>query len=163
MFQKKLRLKTKEVRFLTRKGIRYYGRYFSFHSFPQYPNILHNQISCHISIKYDKRAVHRNKLKKIIINYIQEEDITTKQRTVWWTWKTGYYKIFIGLNKQNIEHFKTKIKDLNKKEQRKTIQQFLAQHFVEREHKLLSFQSKTAHDKHSKNPHSYKKNIQRKD
>ncbi len=140
MFQKKFRLKGKDVRFLTRKWIRYYGKYFSFHSFPQYPNILHNQISCHISIKYDKRAVHRNRLKRIILQYMQKNNIATKKFLTWWNalismynqWKNGYYKIFIGLNKQNIEIFKEKIKKLDKKMQKRTIEQLLTEHFAER-------------------------------
>lgn len=93
MFQQRFRLKTKDVRFLTRKGMRWYGRYFSFHAFPQYPNIPHNQISCHISIKYDKRAVHRNNLKKSILNYIQENNYIAKQRKT--VNNAKYYKVFI--------------------------------------------------------------------
>ncbi len=152
MFQQKLRLRTKDVRFLTRKGNRWYGKYFSFHSFPQYPNIPHNQISCHISIKYDKRAVHRNNLKKIILNYIQEYVLTTKKRN------NTYYKIFIGLNKQNIENFKEYLKSLDETQQRMTVREMLDQHLREREKKLLLYRSRNYNDKkHNPKKHDHKK------
>ncbi len=136
MLQKKFRLGTKDVRFLTRKGVRYYGKYFSFHSFFQYPSILHNQISCHISIKYDKRAVYRNAIKRMILAYIQDMEFVTKQRN------GRYYKLFIGLNKHHIEHFKAKMQQLSHREQKMFVFQALQQHLREREKKLLYQQTK---------------------
>lgn len=132
MLKKQLRLKTKDVKFLTRKGGRYYGTYFSLHSFLQYPNIPHNQISCHISIKYDKRAVHRNTLKKIILQYIQDNKLIHKKRN------NKHYKIFIGLNKKTIPKFKQILEEKDKKDTRKTIHRELELLFKYREYRLLS-------------------------
>lgn len=91
------------MKFLTRKGMKCYTDFFSFHIFPQYPNIPHNQISCHISIKWSKRAVKRVALKRLVIWYVQKNNLINKKI------EEKHYKIFIWLNKNSIEKLKEKM------------------------------------------------------
>ncbi|GHW02569.1 hypothetical protein AGMMS50249_3550 [candidate division SR1 bacterium] len=91
------RLRSKDVRFLTRKR-QYFGTgLFGFFFLRQYPNLQKNQISFHVSIKYSKRATQRNKLKRLVMNYLRDTDATKTQIG------NGYWKIFIVLNKNKLE------------------------------------------------------------
>lgn len=72
MLEKKQRLKTKDVLFLTKKRQFFGNGLFGFFYVQQYPNLKYNQISCHISIKYSKHSCDRNLLKRAIIRRIQE-------------------------------------------------------------------------------------------
>lgn len=103
MLSTKFRLKTKDVKFLVKKGKIIFSKYFWMTYFLQYPNLDYNQISVNIWLKYSKRAVNRNKLKRQIITQIQNHNLTQQKIN----WK--YFKIFIYLNKKNIEETKKQI------------------------------------------------------
>jgi len=75
MFARKLRLKTKEVMFLTKKKQYFGSGLFGFFYFQQYPNLKYNQISFHVSIKYNKHSTARNIIKRAIITRIQMQKI----------------------------------------------------------------------------------------
>jgi len=97
MHPQKQRLTWKEVMFLTRKRNFIPAWQFGFFYFRQYQNNKFNQISSHITLKLDKRAVHRRKIKRIILQYLDSKDVIHKPIN----WK--YRKIFIILNKNQLD------------------------------------------------------------
>ncbi len=96
MLKHKFRLRTKDVRYLTKKKQYCTKWIFGFWRIKQYPNREYNQASCHIWVKLSKNATTRNKIRRIIMNYIRDKDITHNK--INW----DYYKIFINLNKNTI-------------------------------------------------------------
>lgn len=99
MIKSKFRLRTKDVRYLTKKRQYYVKWLFWFRRIPQYPNRQFNQISCHIWVKLSKNATTRNSLRRRIMNIIRDESLSTK----YINWQ--YYKIFVNLNKNSIPDF----------------------------------------------------------
>jgi RNase P protein component len=107
--EKKYRLKTKDVIFLTRKKQFFPNWYFGFFYIDQYKNLSYNQTSCHITLKYSKRSTDRNILKRAVINCILKDKICYNSIT----WK--FYKIFIILNKSKLDNLKQNIESFDKK------------------------------------------------
>lgn len=101
MIKSKYRLRTKDVRYLTKKRQYYVKWLFWFRWITQYPNRLFNQISCHIWVKLSKNATTRNTIRRRIMNIIRDSNISTKEIN------RQYLKVFINLNKNTIpEMFK---------------------------------------------------------
>ena len=107
--EKKYRLKTKDVIFLTRKKQFFPNWYFGFFYIDQYKNLLYNQISCHITLKYSKRSTDRNILKRAITNCVLKDKICS----VPINWR--FYKIFIILNKSKLDILNQNLKSFDKK------------------------------------------------
>lgn len=97
MLAKKLRCTTKEIRFLIKKRSAFFGKYFIFSYWPQYPNNEYNQFSCHVAIKVHKSSVIRNTIKRAIFDRAQYLQQSHPLR--------GYFKIYCHLTKQWIAHF----------------------------------------------------------
>ncbi len=84
--------------------------YFWFFYYDQYPNLKFNQISVNIPLKYSKKAVVRNSLKRKIVSFLQNE---------WYIKKSiggKFYKIFVNLNKKNIWELKSQTEKFDKRE-----------------------------------------------
>jgi RNase P protein component len=107
--EKKYRLKTKDVIFLTRKKQFCPNWYFGFFYFDQYKNLDYNQISCHITLKYSKRSTDRNILKRALTNCIINDKLC-EQNIKW-----KFYKIFIILNKSRLDDLHKNLESFDKK------------------------------------------------
>ena len=124
MLEKKQRLKTKDVLFLTKKR-QYFGNgLFGFFYIQQYPNLKYNQLSCHISIKYSKHSADRNLLKRAIMRRVKTN--------INWEIPTGnsYYKVFILLNKNKLEQLQKDVANQDRKHIISHIQRQFAQSFT---------------------------------
>jgi len=107
--EKRNRLKTKDVIFMTRRKQFFSNWYFGIFYIDQYKNLNYNQISCHITLKYSKRSTDRNVLKRAVINYILKDKVYCNAIS----WK--FYKIFITLNKSKLDNLKQNIENFDKK------------------------------------------------
>ena len=98
MFQKtKYRLRSKDVRFLVRKRQIVFTPHFSILWFKQYLNLPFHQVSVNVWLAFNKSAVARHKLKRIILSELRScLDNNTSING-------KYYKLFFSLNKRNIE------------------------------------------------------------
>lgn len=113
LIKHRFRLRTKDVRYLTKKRQYCVKWIFGFWWIKQYPNKEFNQISCHIWVKLSKKATTRNQLRRVIMNYIRDNNIVSTPIN----WQ--FYKIFVNLDKNKLpdiikyseEHNKS---DLNK-------------------------------------------------
>jgi len=103
------RLNGKDINFLTKKKQYVYAGYFSFFYFKQYENLKYNQISVNISIKLSKSSVLRHIVKRAMLTYVQSNDLITK------TINNGFYKVFVMLNKNQIDALKKLIEKSGKK------------------------------------------------
>lgn len=128
MIAKKYKLKTKDVLFLSRKMQFFSKWYFSFFYFKQYKNLNYNQFSAHISIKYNKKAVYRNILKRAVFEFIIIENLIKTPI------KGEFYKIFVMLNKNRIEDLKKYFESFDKN----TISKYTKE---ELRNSFISFQS----------------------
>ena len=121
LIKHKFRLRTKDVRYLTKKRQYSTNWIFSFRWVKQYPNKEFNQISCHIGIKLSKKATTRNQFRRVIMNYIRDNNLTITPIN----WQ--FYKIFINLNKNSLPEVVKYIKEHSKSEQNLYFQkQFLS-------------------------------------
>ncbi|MFZ2150733.1 MAG: hypothetical protein WAZ12_00230 [Candidatus Absconditicoccaceae bacterium] len=107
--EKRHRLKTKDVIFITRKKQFFPNGYFGIFYIDQYKNLNYNQISCHITLKYSKRSTDRNVLKRAIINCVLKDKICCN------TISGRFYKIFITLNKSKLDNLKQNLESFDKK------------------------------------------------
>ena len=124
MLSKKQRLRTKDVLFLTKKR-QYFGNgLFGFFYVKQYPNLKFHQISCHITIKYNKHSVERNLLKRAIILWIQAQTDSKAG------FNSEYYKLFIVLNKNKLEQLQKDVANQDRKHIISHIQRQFAQSFT---------------------------------
>lgn len=96
MIKQKFRLKTKDVRYLTKKRQYCVKGIFGFRRIKQYPNRQFNQISCHIWVKLSKNATTRNQIRRCIMKYIENNDLEKLAIN------NQYYKIFINLDKNKL-------------------------------------------------------------
>lgn len=122
MFPKYQRLNTKDVLFLTKKKIYFSYWFFGFFYIQQYPNRKYNQISFHVSIKYNKNATERNIIKRSIIKQAEtlvNQWLITKDR-----------KIFITLNKNKINLLQKEFENMEKKDIILRIQYYFTQSFT---------------------------------
>ncbi len=124
MLDKQHRLRTKDVLFLTKKRQYFWSWLFWFFYVVQYPNLKYNQISFHVSIKYNKHATARNIIKRAIINYVQAKDI--ESTPIW----DKFYKIFITLNKSKIEELQKKFANMDKKHIITSVQEMFTNSFT---------------------------------
>lgn len=122
MFPKYQRLNTKDVLFLTKKKTYFSYWFFGFFFINQYSNRNYNQISFHVSIKYDKNATARNVLKRAVIK--QAETLTKK----WLLAK--HQKIFITLNKNKLPLLQKEFEKMEKKNIILRIQNYFTQSFT---------------------------------
>lgn len=110
MFKKNKRLTWKDINFLVRKRQYFPTKFFWYFYYDQYRNLKLNQISVNIPLKYSKKAVIRNSLKRKIISFLQSENFQNKK--IW----IRYYKIFVNLNKKNIWELKSEIQRFDKRD-----------------------------------------------
>jgi len=115
MFSKHKRLTGKDIQFMTRKRQYIPGWIFGFFYVRQYPNRKYNQISSHISLKLDKRAVRRRIIKRTILANLKIKDILNNEIS----WQ--YQKIFITLNKNKLEPMQKFIQNNDTKNLKKYI------------------------------------------
>lgn len=108
MFKRRYRLRWKDVTFLVRRRQYFANGFFWFFYFDQYPNLKFNQISVNIPVKYNKRAVERVKLKRIINAYLLDNWYDRKPIN----WK--FYKIFVFINKNSISELKSQMEKFDK-------------------------------------------------
>ena len=113
LIKHKFRLRTKDVRYLTKKRQYCAKGIFGFWWIKQYPNREFHQISCHIGVKLSKNATTRNQIRRIIMNYIRDNNIITTP--INW----DFYKIFINLDKNKLPEL-TKYLEEHSKSQRNT-------------------------------------------
>ena len=110
LIKHKFRLRTKDVRYLTKKRQYTVKWIFGFRWIKQYPNRQFNQISCHIGVKLSKNATTRNQLRRVIMNYVRDNHIETNPMN--WT----FYKVFINLDKNRLPELTKYIQEHNKSE-----------------------------------------------
>jgi RNase P protein component len=109
MIPKIEKLNRKDINFLIKKQNIIFGKSFSFFFFQQYSNRKFNQISFQTTIKLSKKAVIRNNIKRVLYNFIKSQDIINQ------TFNQKYYKIFVIINKKNIEILQKLLESKNKK------------------------------------------------
>ncbi|MDR0283224.1 MAG: ribonuclease P protein component [Candidatus Peribacteria bacterium] len=73
MLKSSLRLRSKDVHYLTRKRQYFVKGLFGFFYVKQYSNKLHNQFSFHVTIKVSKHATKRNFIKRILMNHMRDK------------------------------------------------------------------------------------------
>ena len=110
LIKHKFRLRTKDVRYLTKKRQYCVKWIFGFRWVKQYPNKEFNQISCHIGVKLSKNATTRNQIRRYIMNYIRDNNII--QTKINWQ----FHKIFINLDKNKLPELIKYIEEVNKSE-----------------------------------------------
>lgn len=110
LIKHKFRLRTKDVRYLTKKRQYCVKWIFGFRWIKQYPNRNFNQISCHIGVKLSKNATTRNHIRRIIMNYIRDKKIEFNPIN----WE--FYKIFINLDKNKLTELTKYIQEYKKSE-----------------------------------------------
>jgi RNase P protein component len=116
LLAKAQRLTGKEVIFMTKKRQYIPQGLFGFFYVKQYPNIKHNQISSHITIKLSKKAVTRHVYKRAILQSIQKYDLINHPIN------DSFYKFFIVLSKNRVPEIQQKIANFSKKDTIKYIQ-----------------------------------------
>lgn len=89
---------------------------FGFRWIKQYPNKQYNQISCHIGVKLSKSATTRNQLRRAIMNYVRDNNIT--HAPINWE----FYKIFINLDKNKLSELTKHIEEHNKSQRNRYFQ-----------------------------------------
>lgn len=77
MLSHTLRLRSKDVRYLTKRRQYFVKGLFGFFYTKQYPNKHFNQCSCHVTIKLSKHATKRNFIKRIVMNHIRDKKYAT--------------------------------------------------------------------------------------
>jgi RNase P protein component len=108
MLKRRYRLRWKDVNFLVRRRQYFSYGFFWFFYFEQYPNLKFNQISVNIPVKYNKRAVERVRLKRIVNTYLSNN---------WYDKKVingKFYKIFVFINKNSISELKSQMEKFDK-------------------------------------------------
>lgn len=96
LIKHRFRLRTKDVRYLTKKRCYTIKWIFGFWWVKQYPNKQFNQISCHIWVKLSKNATVRNQIRRVIMNYIRDNKIELSPIN----WE--FYKMFVNLDKNKL-------------------------------------------------------------
>jgi len=74
LLKRSLRLRSKDVRYLTKKRQYFVKGLFGFFYIKQYPNNNYHQISFHVTIKVSKHATRRNFIKRTIMNHIRNKN-----------------------------------------------------------------------------------------
>lgn len=123
MLKKRNRLLWKDINFLFKRQQIIPWNFFSFFYFLQYPNKDYNQFSYQIWLKFSKRTVHRNLIKRMVYKYVKDKDLIAKP--FWWK----YYKIFIITNKTTNPMLKKLIETENKNIINDNINNFLDESF----------------------------------
>lgn len=110
MLAKQFRLRSKDVKFLTKKRNYISSGFFGFFYVKQYDNLKFNQFSFHIPLKYSKKAIHRNQIRRCLYNYYRIKWLSDKK--IW----NNYYKVFVVLQKNGIDEFKKQIEKKSEKD-----------------------------------------------
>jgi RNase P protein component len=95
------RLRSRDVRYLTKKRNYFVKGWFGFFYIPQYANKPFNQFSCHITIKLSKYATKRNLVKRLIMNLLRDTNAPHLPLG------NQFYKVFIMLNKNELPRLQT--------------------------------------------------------
>ncbi len=93
MIKKGFRLKWKDINYLVKKRNYFVYDIFGVYYVPQYPNRQYNQFSVNIGLWVSKSAVERHFIKRIVMNYIADNDLQHKKFVSW------YYKCFVMVHK----------------------------------------------------------------
>jgi ribonuclease P protein component len=102
-----LRLRSKDVRYLTKKRNYFVKGLFGFFYTKQYASQHFNQFSCHITIKLSKHATKRNIVKRRVMNILRDKQsplVAIGQQ---------FYKVFIMLNKNELAPLQTLLQSSN--------------------------------------------------
>ena len=110
MLAKQFRLRSKDVKFLTKKRNYISSGFFGFFYVKQDDNLRFNQFSFHVPLKYSKKAVHRNQIRRCLYNYYRIKWLSDKK--IW----NNYYKVFVVLQKNGIDEFKKQIEKKSEKD-----------------------------------------------
>lgn len=118
MIAKKYRLLTKEVNYILHKRQTISCPDFLFFIIPQYNNRPYNQYSLQLSTKVHKRAVKRNKLRRMFYDYIEQSQcLLYKNIKIW----NKYYKTLAMIHKTKIEEWHTLLESKNRTEIKKKV------------------------------------------
>jgi RNase P protein component len=109
MLAKHYRLTTKDVHFLLRKKKYIAGKVFHFFWFPQFHSKQFHQMSIQIPVKRDKRATHRNILKRKCMHTLRQLNFTNKKINNW------YFKIFCFVPQKTVEKTKQEFEKTTEK------------------------------------------------
>jgi RNase P protein component len=90
------RLRSRDVRYLTKKRNYFVKGWFGFFYIPQYAKKPFNQFSCHITIKLSKHATKRNLIKRMVMNMLRDANAPQLP------FGNQFYKVFIMLNKNEL-------------------------------------------------------------
>jgi RNase P protein component len=123
-----LRLRSKEVRYLTKKRQYFVKGLFGFFYTKQYANVPHHQFSFHVTIKLSKHATQRNTIKRSVMNDLRDKNVTSLAIG------NQFYKIFIVLNKNALVPLQQLLQEKKKAE----LHSYLLQAF---QSSFTSFQS----------------------
>ncbi|MDR2190240.1 MAG: hypothetical protein LBP53_03470 [Candidatus Peribacteria bacterium] len=115
-----LRLRSRDVRYLTKKRNYFVKGGFGFFYYPQYSNRPFHQFSCHITIKLSKHATKRNLLKRMVMNTLRQQNAPHLAI------HHQFYKIFIVLDKNNLTYLQTLVQNKEKNLTRLVQQAFLS-------------------------------------
>jgi ribonuclease P protein component len=133
MLAKKYKLTRKDVNFIFKKQKVVPGKYFSFFVWPQRPNRAYNQFGFLPPVKLTKKATLRNFIKRIVFDYIRNDQIYLKPLD------GKYWKIFIIFNKKTISNLAPKLSNISKKELKTLIQDWFRQSFKDFDKKVKKF------------------------
>jgi RNase P protein component len=99
------RLRSRDVRYLTKKRNYFVKGWFGFFYIPQYAKKPFNQFSCHITIKLSKYATKRNLIKRMIMNILRDTNAPQLP------FGNQFYKVFIMLNKNELSHLQALLQE----------------------------------------------------
>jgi RNase P protein component len=129
MLLRTYRLRSKEVRYLTKKR-QYFGKgLFGFYYIKQYPNLPFHQFSFHVTIKLSKHATKRNFVKRIVMKSLRDQHTTSLAIC------GQFYKLFIVLNKNELLYSQQLFQEKKKAE----LQSYIVQAFQSSFTLLYSF------------------------
>jgi ribonuclease P protein component len=98
MLPRNKRLRTRDVSYLVKRRIYKHMGYFGFFYVANKYNNSH-LFAVHVGLKFSKKAVHRHRLKRLVMSVIQD-DVSLHKSIAW-----QYYKFFITLTPQGIDYY----------------------------------------------------------
>lgn len=136
----KYRLTTEDVRFLVRKRRVLFSRSLLLMWYPQRSEVKYHQYSVNIGLVYSKSAVERKFLKRLFLSVITPYMSKKTQRP--------YYKLFVSLNKKNVEYIQDMRQDISTKEFSSAVRSLVSKEFS---HLMTQMMTKTRRRKKTRN------------
>lgn len=122
MIKKQYRLTSKEVNYILKKRQVFATSDFLFFRIPQYTNRPYNQFALQLSAKTHKRAVRRNKMRRLFYDIIEKNNLISKKNE-----KTQWYIKTIALpHKTKIEEIHSILDEKNREFLAKRLQNNLS-------------------------------------